>query len=189
MTQPRLSSSAPPLLLTKSLVLIGMMGAGKTSLGRRLATALDLPFYDSDDEVEAAAGCSVADIFATQGEAAFRDAEHLIIKRLLSAPRPTIISTGGGAFIQPRNHELIQRQGLSLWLDAPVEVLLKRTAKRNTRPLLRQGNPEETLTRLLQERGPVYQTAHLRCDSSHGTLDQLTTRIISQIRTYLETQA
>lgn len=190
MTQhPTPPLSAPPLTLPRSLVLVGMMGSGKSTLGRRLAAQLHLPFYDSDDEIEAATGCSVSDIFAVEGEAGFREREHQTISRLLTATPVAVIATGGGAFVQPRNHALIQTHGLSLWLNVPVEELYERTARRNTRPLLKQGDPREILTRLLAEREDIYKTAHMQMRINTELPHETLTQAIKLLRDYLEYQS
>ena len=148
-----------------SLVLVGLMGAGKTCIGRRLASQLGLEFIDADIEIEAAAGCSIEEIFRHHGEAAFRDGERRVIARLLEQPRQ-VLSTGGGAFMDPRTRAAIREKGISMWLRADLELLLRRTARRNNRPLLKRGDPRETLNRLIDERYPVYAEADIVVDSA-----------------------
>ncbi len=152
------------------------MGAGKTCIGRRLASRVGLPFVDADHEVEAAAGCSIEEIFQRHGEAAFRDGECRVIQRLLSGP-PKVLSTGGGAFIDPRTRAAVREHAVSVWLRADLELLLKRTSRRNNRPLLKRGNPREILQRLMVERYPVYAEADVVVDSVDGppeiTLDKV----------------
>ena len=150
-----------------SIVLVGLMGAGKSCIGRRLAPRLGLPFADADSEIEAAAGCAIEDIFAEHGEAAFRSGERRVIERLL-AEQPRVLSTGGGAFMDPRTREAVRRFGLSVWLRADLELLLKRTSRRNNRPLLKRGDPEEILARLMEERYPIYAEADITVDSQDG---------------------
>ena len=153
--------------IARTIVLIGLMGVGKSCIGRRLAASLGLEFVDADAEVEAAAGCSIQDIFDCHGEAAFRDCERRVIARLLGQP-PHVLATGGGAFMDPDTRALIKERGISLWLRGDLPLLVKRTARRNNRPLLKRGNPEEILARLMQERYPVYAEADMTVDSHDG---------------------
>ncbi|WP_207457074.1 shikimate kinase [Azospirillum sp. SYSU D00513] len=168
---------APHALLPKTVVLVGLMGAGKSAIGRRLASRLHLPFLDSDTEIEAAAGCTIAEIFARDGEAAFRAGERKIISRLLTERPPHILATGGGAFMDPETRATIRSHGVALWLRAELDVLVARTARRNTRPLLKQGNPREILRGLMEKRYPVYAEAELTVLSDErppeGTVDQV----------------
>lgn len=147
--------------IDRPIVLVGMMGSGKSSVGRRLAARLDLPFFDADDEIETAAGLKIAEIFQRYGEPYFRDGERRVIQRLIEAG-PCVLATGGGAFAQADTRQLILDKGLAIWLDVPVSILVERTARRSHRPLLNQGDPRETLTRLLKEREPAYAQAQLR---------------------------
>jgi len=156
----------------RSIVLIGMMGAGKSSVGRRLATRLGLKFVDADTEIEAAAGMSIADIFAAHGEDYFRSGEARVIARLLEGG-PQVMATGGGAVMNPDTKALIRGKGVSLWLDADYEVLLRRVRRRTDRPMLKTADPAETLRRLLAERKPVYAQADLILrsrDAPHETI-------------------
>jgi shikimate kinase len=153
----------------RSIVLVGLMGAGKSSVGRRVAVRLGLPFCDSDAEIELAAGCSVNDLFARFGEAAFREGERRVMARLLSGPR-LVIATGGGAFIDDSTRALIADHGISVWLRADLDLLVKRTAGRDHRPLLKQGDPRLILASLMERRYPIYALADLVVDS----LDQPT---------------
>lgn len=146
--------------LIRTVALVGMMGAGKSSLGRRLAAKLGVLFRDTDSEVEAAAGCSVNEIFDRYGEPAFRDCERKVIFRLLE-DAPHVLATGGGSFIDPDNRQRIKAAALSVWIDVPLEVLVSRVERRDTRPLLRNGDPREILSRLLAERAPAYAEADL----------------------------
>jgi shikimate kinase len=152
-----------------SIVLVGLMGAGKSSVGRRVASRLGLPFYDADSEIEAAAGCSISDLFARYGEAAFRTGERRVMRRLLDGPR-AVIATGGGAFIDPDTRALIAERGISVWLRADIDVLTKRVMGRDHRPLLKEGNPRAILLGLMEKRHPIYQEADLVVES----LDQPT---------------
>lgn len=144
----------------RSIVLIGMMGAGKSSIGRRLAARLGIPFSDADAEIEEAAGMSVADIFQAHGEPSFRSGEARVIARLLENG-PQVLATGGGSFMNPETRDRIHEKGISVWLKADVEVLLRRVRRRNDRPLLRNDDPSMTLTNLLAAREPIYSEANL----------------------------
>lgn len=144
----------------RSIVLIGMMGAGKSSIGRRLAARLGIPFSDADAEIEEAAGMSVADIFQAHGEPSFRSGEARVIARLLENG-PQVLATGGGSFMNPETRARIHEKGISVWLKADVEVLLRRVRRRNDRPLLRNDDPSMTLTNLLAAREPIYSEANL----------------------------
>lgn len=150
--------------LGKTVVMVGMMGCGKTAVGTELARQLKVPFLDSDAEIEKAANAPVSEIFARDGEAFFRDRESKVLERLLAEP-PCVLSTGGGAFLSEQNRKLINEFGVSIWLDAPLEVLWSRVRHKNTRPLLRTTNPKETLTRLFHERQPSYALASLRVET------------------------
>lgn len=147
--------------LKKTVVLVGMMGAGKTAVGRALAQRLGVPFLDSDTEIVEAAQMTIPEIFARDGEAFFRDREAAVIDRLLSGP-PAILSTGGGAFLAERNRAAISRRGVSVWLDAPLDLLWERVRHKTTRPLLRTQNPRQTLAEIYEARVPVYALADLR---------------------------
>ncbi|GGH32906.1 shikimate kinase [Alsobacter metallidurans] len=139
----------------RSLVLVGMMGAGKSSVGRRLAMKLQMPFADADVEIEKAAGMTIPEIFASRGESDFRDGERRVIARLL-AEGPKVLATGGGAYMSAETRERVGRMGLSVWLKADADVLMRRVRKRSNRPLLKNPDPEGTLRRLIDERYPVY---------------------------------
>jgi shikimate kinase len=144
----------------RSIVLVGMMGAGKSSIGRRLAARLGIPFADADAEIEEAAGMSVEDIFEAHGELSFRSGEARVIARLLENG-PQVLATGGGAFINPQTRVRIHEKGISVWLRADMDVLARRLRRRSDRPLLKTGDPTATLTRLLAVREPIYREAHL----------------------------
>ncbi len=148
----------------RSIVLVGMMGAGKTSVGRKLAARLGLPFVDADAEIELAAGMPIADIFRIRGEADFRAGEVRVIARLLDGG-PQVLATGGGAFMNAETRDTIRRKGVSIWLRAEFDVLMKRIRRRSDRPLLRTPDPAATLQRLIAERYPVYAEADLIVDS------------------------
>ena len=166
--------------LKRTVALVGMMGAGKSSVGRRLATKLGVPFRDADSEIEAAAGCTISEIFERFGEADFRDGERRVIGRLLAEP-PHILATGGGAFIDPRTRTEIKSHAVSIWLRASVELLVTRVQRRDTRPLLREGDPREILTRLLAQREPIYAEADLLLDSEEGPHSAVVERIIAAL--------
>jgi shikimate kinase len=161
------------------------MGAGKTCIGRRLASCLKLPFVDADAEIEAAAGYPIDEIFARHGEAAFRNGERRVIARLLSQPRQ-VLSAGGGAYMDPRTRAEIRKRAISVWLRADLDLLLKRTARRNNRPLLKRGNPREILDRLIDERYPVYAEADVVVDSMDGPPELTVERVHSAVTGFLE---
>lgn len=168
--------------LRRHIVLIGMMGAGKTALGSELARRLHVPFTDSDVEIETAAAMSISEIFARDGEAFFRDREAQVIARILK-DTPRVISTGGGAWMQDRNRAAIRASGLSVWLDCDLETLWHRVRQRSTRPLLKTADPKGTLARLLSERNPTYATAELVFPARAGdSVDAATTRLLAAIR-------
>lgn len=170
------SEASPAPQRQRPLVLVGLMGAGKSCIGRMLAKNLDLPFRDSDEEVEKAAGCTVSDIFEMYGEPAFRDCEKRVIQRMLDEG-PAIIATGGGAFMDPDTRDAIRSKGTSVWLRVAPEVLHKRTRKNKNRPLLLNGDPLETLRKLADVRYPVYGEADIIVDSgdegAESTVDKV----------------
>lgn len=149
--------------LKKTVVLVGMMGAGKTAVGKVLATKLGVPFLDSDAEIETAANRSVAEIFSRDGEAFFREKESQVIERLLTK-QTCILSTGGGAFLAPRNQQMISEQGISVWLNADLNLLWQRVRHKTTRPLLRTADPLATLKGLYEYRVPIYAKSDLSVD-------------------------
>ena len=164
----------------RSLVFIGLMGAGKTAVGRRVAQRLGMPFVDADAEIEKAAGCSISDIFAVHGEAAFRDGERRVIARLLN-DRVQVLSTGGGAFLDTETRALIRDRGISIWLRADLEILLRRTARRNHRPLLQKGNPREILADLIERRYPVYAEADVVVDTEDQPVDRTVDKVLEEL--------
>ena len=152
------------LLGTRSVVLIGLMGAGKTAVGRRLANWLDLPFTDADGEIEAAAGQTIKEIFAEHGEAYFREGERKVIARLLDSG-PQVLATGGGAYMNPKTRAAVKAKSISVWLKADLRVLLKRVGRRDHRPLLTVGDPETVMKTLMAERDPIYAEADIIVES------------------------
>lgn len=177
--QPRKRAKTLPQVKTH-LVLVGLMGAGKTTIGRRLASMLSLPFVDSDQEIAEAAGCSISDIFEIYGEAAFRDLETKVMLRLLDGP-PSVIATGGGAYVSPAIREAVRKKGLAIWLKAELDVLLERVGRRDTRPLLKTGDRKTILTRLMEERYPIYAEAPVIIDSNAGSHEGVVGDIIEAL--------
>jgi shikimate kinase len=171
------ATSVAKALGSRSIVLVGLMGAGKTTVGRRLANRLELPFIDADTEIEKAAGSSIADIFKEFGEAHFRDGEQRVIQRLLGEG-PQILATGGGAFMNPATREATQENGISIWLKADLDVLMKRVSRRSHRPLLQNDDPEAVMKGLIDERYPIYATADLSIDSKEGPHDAVVDEIV-----------
>jgi shikimate kinase len=159
------------------VVLIGMMGAGKSSIGRRLATRLDLHFVDADTEIEKAAGMSIPDIFATRGEAEFRAGEARVIARLLDSA-PQVLATGGGAYMNADTRAAITAKGVSIWLKAELDVLMRRIKRRQDRPLLRTDDPGATLRALIEERYPIYALADLTVQSREVPHDKIVDEIM-----------
>jgi shikimate kinase len=164
----------------RSIVLVGMMGAGKSSVGRRVALRLGIPFVDADTEIEKAAGMAITDIFAIRGEAEFRAGEARVILRLLEGG-PQVLATGGGAFINPDTRAAIAAKGISVWLKAEPDVLMKRIKRRQDRPLLHTADPTATLRKLLDEREPVYALADLTVQSREVTHDRIVDEIVGAI--------
>ncbi|WP_158743422.1 3-dehydroquinate synthase [Acidisphaera sp. L21] len=173
----------PAAPLPRSVVLVGLMGAGKTAIGRRLAARLGLPFRDSDSEIEAAAGRTVPELFSQFGEAYFRAGERRVIRRLLEGP-PIVLATGGGAFMDPATRATVRQRGTSVWLRAPLPVLLRRVALRRNRPLLANGDPAAILSRLMAVRHPIYAEADIVVDCADDLPDQTTRRVASAIAAF-----
>jgi shikimate kinase len=184
---PERASAAAILALlgSRSIVLVGMMGVGKSSIGRRLATRLGVPFIDADSEIEKAAGMSIADIFARHGEADFRSGEARVIARLLDGG-PQVLATGGGAVMNADTRAAIKAKGVSIWLSAEFEVLMRRINKRkNDRPMLQTADPEATLRELLVVREPVYAQADLTVQSREVPHDAIVAEIMTALATFL----
>jgi shikimate kinase len=169
----------------RSIVLVGLMGAGKSTVGRRLAQVLKLPFRDADHEIEAAAGMTIPDIFAIHGEEHFRDGERRVIARLLQEG-PMVLATGGGAFMNEETRQSIAEQGISVWLKADLDVLMRRVRKRDTRPLLRNPDPEGTMRRLMEIRHPVYALADFTIASHEAPHDRVVADIIKALGEWFE---
>ena len=163
-----------------SVVLVGLMGAGKSSIGKRLAKRLGLPFLDADAEIEQAAGCSIPDIFELYGEAAFRDGERKVIARLLDGD-PVVLATGGGAFLDPDTRALVKTRGVSVWLRAELDILVRRIGHRGGRPLLKDKDPREVLSALMESRYPVYALADITVDTGDEDMDITVDRVIERI--------
>jgi shikimate kinase len=164
----------------RSIVLIGLMGAGKTAVGRRLANRLDLPFIDADTEIELAAGASVSEIFAEHGEAYFRQGERKVIARLLENG-PQVLATGGGAYMNADTRANIKAHGLSVWLKADIKVLMKRVGRRDNRPLLTAGDPEKVMKKLMEQRYPIYAEADVTVESRDVPHDVIVGAVIDAI--------
>ncbi len=168
-----------------SIVLVGLMGAGKTKVGRILAQRLEMRFADADDEIVEAAGCSIEEIFERYGETAFRDGERRVVARLLDG-EPMVIATGGGAFIDPGTRVRIKERGISIWLRAELDVLVQRTSRRGGRPLLKNQDIKVTLEKLMAERYPIYAEADIIIDSGWHSVEITVQRILDALATFGE---
>jgi shikimate kinase len=168
----------------RSIVLVGMMGSGKSSIGRRVALRLGIPFVDADTEIEKAAGMSIPDIFSIRGEAEFRSGEARVIVRLLEGG-PQVLSTGGGAFMSCDTRAAIAAKGISIWLNAEFDVLMKRIRRRHDRPLLKTDDPAATLRKLMQERDPTYALADLAVQSCDVPHDKIVDEIVRALAGHL----
>jgi shikimate kinase len=171
--------------LLRTVALVGLMGAGKSSVGRRLALQLGVPFKDADDEIVIAAGRPISDIFAERGEDEFRAGERRVISRILDDP-PHVLATGGGAFMNPVTRVLMRQRATTIWLRADLETLLKRVSRRDDRPLLRNGDPREVMLRLMNERYPTYAEADIVVESKDGPHQATVDAIIVALRRYNE---
>jgi shikimate kinase len=178
------TSAIRTALATRAIVLVGMMGAGKSSIGRRLADRLGLPFIDADSAIEEAAGKTISEIFAEHGEAYFRDGERRVIARLLEEGGK-VLATGGGAFMTEQTRALISQRGISVWLKASLPVLMERVRRRSNRPLLKIENPESVLSRLIDERYPVYALADVTVESRDVPHDVILDEIVAKLAAYL----
>lgn len=169
----------------RAIVLVGMMGSGKSAVGRRLATKLGLPFVDADTEIETAAGMTIPEIFAQRGEADFRNGERRVISRILVTRAPLVLATGGGAYMNAETRARIADLGISIWLKAEPDVLMRRVRKRSNRPLLQTANPEETLRAMLGEREPIYALAELTLVSRDEPIDVVVSAAIAALDRHL----
>lgn len=163
--------------------MVGLMGAGKSSIGRKLAQRLGVPFVDADHEIETAAGCTIEEIFERFGEAAFRDGERRIIHRLLERPAH-VLATGGGAFMDAETRARIKQSAISVWLRADLDVLVRRVGRRTNRPLLKRGEPREILAKLMEQRYPIYAEADIRIDSIDGPTDATVDRVLAALEAH-----
>ncbi|AQS40729.1 MAG: Shikimate kinase [Candidatus Tokpelaia hoelldobleri] len=169
----------------RSLVLVGLMGAGKSTIGKRLAAMLDLRFCDADHEIEAASQMTITELFASYGEEEFRALERRVISRLLK-DGPVVLATGGGAFINKEIRDVIKAKGISIWLNADIDVLMERVSRKNTRPLLQTENPRAVMQKLMDERYPVYATADLAVESRNTQRDRIARNVIKAVSLYLQ---
>ncbi len=177
---PGASGSLP----SRSIVLVGLMGAGKSCIGKRLASRIGIPFIDADREIEQAAGCSISEIFQRHGEAAFRDGERRVIARLLD-DKPHVLAAGGGAFMDARTRALIHERAISVWLRADLDLLMRRVSRRSNRPLLQVAEPRQKLAELMAQRHPVYAEADLTVDSADGPPEATLERVIAALDAFL----
>lgn len=186
MNAPHTTNTPLPASLKtpRTLVLVGMMVAGKSAVGRKLAARLGLPFVDSDAEIEAASGMTISRFFETHGEAEFRKGERRVIARLLNGP-PCVLSTGGGAFMDAETRALILEKAISIWIKADIEVLVKRAARKDDRPLLQGGDVRERLQSLLAVREPFYAEAALTVESDERPIDDMVERVLNAVDLYL----
>jgi shikimate kinase len=178
------SLRAQEMKIDKPIVLVGLMGAGKTTVGRRLAKALKLDFVDSDLEIEEAACMSIAEIFEAFGEDDFRSGERRVIARLMTG-EPRVIATGGGAFVNTETRALVLEEAISVWLDAEIDTLVERTSRRDTRPLLRNGDPQVILTELAERRAPFYSQADIKIPTNNGPHEDVVVKIIDALEGYM----
>ncbi|MBX9634746.1 MAG: shikimate kinase [Magnetospirillum sp.] len=183
MVQDMAEGIAPRLI--RPIVLIGLMGAGKSCVGRRLAARLGIPFMDSDVEFETAAGCTISEFFGKFGEPAFREGERKVIARLMEGP-PCVLATGGGAFCDPETRARIQEGAVSVWIRADLDLLVKRTSGRDHRPLLKQGDPREILSRLMDARYPLYAQADIIVDTTDEPPEVTVAKVADELASYLE---
>jgi len=181
---PDQAPGATPTALDRSIVLVGLMGAGKSCIGRRLAQKLGVPFTDADTEIERAAGLTIAEIFAKYGEPAFRDGERRVMARLLQGP-PGVLSAGGGAFMDLETRALIKQRGISIWLRAELDTLVARTKGRNHRPLLNNADPRQVLADMMRVRYPVYAEADITVDTGADNPNVTSCRVSDALDAFL----
>ncbi|MGE0735160.1 MAG: shikimate kinase [Alphaproteobacteria bacterium] len=177
------SAASPPFRPDRSIVLVGLMGAGKSAIGKRIAQQLGLPFVDADLEIEAAAGCTIEEIFQRHGEAAFRDGERRVIARLLEGP-VQVLATGGGAFMDAETRARTRARAVSVWLKADLDTLLARTARRSNRPLLKRDDPRKVLEDLMLIRNPHYETADITVESTDSPLADTVAKVMQELERY-----
>lgn len=170
--------------LDRPVVLVGLMGVGKSTVGRRLARRLGLPFIDSDAAIADSVGYSAGELFERYGEQDYRDGERRLVARLIEG-EVRVIATGGGVFVEPRTRALLNERGITVWLDAPVEVLAERTARRDTRPLLKNDNPKATLERLAEVERRAYAEAHIHVKSGNGFHGEVVEQIVKALEARL----
>lgn len=187
MGEPQSPSAIKSALGGKSIVMVGLMGCGKSAVGRRLASHLGMPFVDADDEIEKAAGKTIEDIFADHGEPYFREGERKVLARLLRSG-PQVLATGGGAFMSEETREAIASSGISVWLKADLPLLMRRVAKRNNRPLLKAGDPETVMRNLMQIRYPVYAQANLTVESRDVPHEAIVAEIMERLAEVLHVE-
>jgi shikimate kinase len=189
---PNRMSAPRPLPIGKELqrpiVMVGMMGAGKSAIGRRLAQRLGLPFVDADAEIERAAGCTIEEIFDRHGEAAFRDGERRVIARLLDGP-VGVLATGGGAFMDPETRARIRSRAITVWLKADLDTLVERVSRRGHRPLLKNGDPRAILMQLLEARGPIYAEADITVETGNAPAAATVERVIEALAAFRPREA
>jgi shikimate kinase len=170
--------------LDRPVVLVGLMGVGKSTVGRRLARRLGVPFVDSDSAIEDASGFSAAEVYERYGERDFRDGERRLVARLVEG-EVRVIATGGGAYVDSTTRKLLNERAITIWLDAPVDILAERTSRRDTRPLLRNSDPKGTLERLSDERRPSYEEAHIHIKSGNGAHRDVVDSIVAALEAHL----
>jgi shikimate kinase len=180
--------NSQPLRSPKTVVFVGLMGVGKTCIGRRLAQRLDLPFVDADKEIEEAARCTIPEFFERYGEQQFREGERRVILRLLDNP-VHVLSTGGGAFMDPQTRAAIRERAISIWLRADLDLMLRRVSRRNDRPLLQVSDPRAKLQELIDQRYPVYAEADITVDSMDGPPDATLERVMGALAAHLRRNA
>jgi len=172
-----------PDITSRPIALVGLMGVGKTTVGRRLAKKLGREFYDSDEEIEQASGRTVAGYFRDHGEKAFREGERRVIERLLDG-KPIILSTGGGAFIPEATRDILKNQSLTVWLKGDFETIMERVSRKNTRPLLQVPNPKAKMRELMDDRYPIYAKAHIKVNIAKGPHIRTVNRVIKAIQAH-----
>ena len=179
------ADALPPI--GKFIVLVGLMGAGKSNVGKWLSSALSMPFVDTDHEIEAAANSTIEEIFEAFGEQFFRDGERRVLRRLLGGA-PTVLATGGGAFMDAQTRKLVKMKGISIWLRADLDLLVKRTSRRTNRPLLKNGEPRTILRKLMSDRNPIYAEADIVVDVGEESAATTSRRVLAALIDYVERQ-